>query len=76
MKTTIEVKDRKEAEHLRNGLEDPATRAFVVVMGALAQLPSKRAKMRVLTFVRDYFDEQDELTRKQDVLLTRKDAEQ
>lgn len=59
MKATIEVTDRKEAEHIRAGLGDPATRAFVIVMGALAALPSNRARARVLNFVRDYFDEND-----------------
>ena len=62
MKTTINVKDRKEAEHIRNGLEDPAVRAFVVTMGALLVLPSDRARLRVLNFVRDHFDEQKDPT--------------
>ena len=57
MKATIEVKDRKEAEHIRNGLADEATRAFVIVMGALSTLPSDRARARVLNYVRDYFEE-------------------
>ena len=59
MKANIEVKDRKEAEQIRTGLEDPTTRAFVTVMGVLAALPSDRARARVLNFVRDYFDEHD-----------------
>jgi hypothetical protein len=57
MKANIEVKDRKEAEAIRAGLDDPATRAFVVVMGALSTLPSDRARKRVMLFVQDYFDE-------------------
>jgi hypothetical protein len=57
MKTKIEVKDRKEAEQLRLGLSDPAVRAFVCVMGILGTLKSQRAKERVLTFVKDHFDE-------------------
>jgi hypothetical protein len=61
MKATIEVNDRREAEHIRNGLADPATRAFVVVMGALSVLPSNRARKRMLQFVADYFDEQGSL---------------
>ena len=60
MKATIEVADRKEADHIRTGLADPSVRAFVVVMGALAALPSDRARARVLNYVRDYFDEADE----------------
>jgi hypothetical protein len=55
MKATIEVADRKEADAIRAGLDDPAVRACVVVMGALATLPI-RARMRVLEFVRDHFD--------------------
>jgi hypothetical protein len=59
MKATIEVADRKEADAIRVGLEDPTVRACVVVMGALATLPI-RARMRVLEFVRDHFDERTE----------------
>lgn len=59
MKATIEVKDKAEREAIRAGMADPAVRAFVVVMGALAQLPSDRARSRVMQFVRDHFDEQD-----------------
>jgi hypothetical protein len=56
MTATIEVNSRKEAAAIRTGLEDPATRAFVIVMGELSKLPSNRARRRVLEFVRDYFD--------------------
>lgn len=58
MKATIEVKDRKEGEHIRTGLEDPAVRAFVIVMGVLKALPTDRARIRVLSYVSDFFDEQ------------------
>jgi hypothetical protein len=57
MKANIEVDNRKEAEAIRAGLEDPATRAIVIVMGALSTLPNARARKRVLEFVRDYFEE-------------------
>jgi hypothetical protein len=60
MKATVDVKDRKEAEHLRNGLEDPAVRAFVVVMGALAALKTDRARQRVMNYVTDLLAEQDQ----------------
>lgn len=53
----IEVKDRQEAEQLRVGLSDPAVRAFVQVMGTLGTLKSQRTKERVLTYVKDHFDE-------------------
>jgi hypothetical protein len=61
VKTTIEVKDRKEGEHIRTGLEDPAVRAFVVIMGVLKTLPTDRSRARVLTYVNDLLseDEQD-----------------
>jgi hypothetical protein len=61
VKATIEVTDRKEADAIRAGLEDPSVRATVVVMGALATLPI-RARVRVLEFVRDHFDERTEGT--------------
>jgi hypothetical protein len=57
MKANIEVDNRKEADAIRTGLEDPATRAFVIVMGALSTLPSDRARKRVLQYVADYFEE-------------------
>jgi hypothetical protein len=57
MKATIEVNDRKEADAIRTGLEEPTTRAFVIIMGALSTLPSDRARRRVLDFIWDYFDE-------------------
>lgn len=68
MKATIEVKDRREAEHIRNGLADPATRAFVVVMGALSTLPSDRARKRVMQFVVDHFDENPSRARDPDAV--------
>jgi hypothetical protein len=59
MKATIQVANRNEAEALKAGLEDPATRAIVLVMGALSELPNDRARARVLTYVRDYFEDKD-----------------
>ena len=50
MKATIEVTDRKEAECLRLGLADPATRALVKTIGALSELP-RAAQRRVLEWV-------------------------
>ena len=60
MKTYIEVKDRKEAKQLKLGLEDPAVRAFVRVMGVLSTLPTDRTRARVLHYVEDHFNEQAE----------------
>jgi demethoxyubiquinone hydroxylase (CLK1/Coq7/Cat5 family) len=59
MKAMIEVQDRKEARHIRAGLLDPATRAVVIVMGALSSLPSDRSRMRVLSYVEDLLDESE-----------------
>lgn len=57
MKTTIEVKDRKEAQLIKTALADPATRALVMVMGALLPLRSDRARARVLAYVSDKLNE-------------------
>jgi len=57
MKTKIEVKDRKEGELIRQGLEDPETRALVKIMGALQKLPNDWARARTLNFVNDMIDE-------------------
>ncbi len=59
MKVRIEVKDRHEAQAIREGLLDPATRALVIVMGLLRPLSSDRSRARVLTYVVDKFDEAD-----------------
>lgn len=61
MKATIEVKDRKEAEQIRQGLEDPVVRALVCIMGALNALPSDRSRVRVLTYVNDLMNEKNGL---------------
>ena len=59
----IEVKSHQEGEQLRLGLSDPAVRAFVLVMGTLGTLKSQQAKERVLTLVKDHFDEMDHADR-------------
>jgi len=60
MKTYIEVKDRKEAKQIKLGLQDEAVRAFVRVMGVLSTLPTQRARQRVMRYVEDQFNEQQE----------------
>jgi len=60
MRAGIDVESRDEADLIRKGLEDPAVRALVKVMGALSALPSDRAKKRVMAHVIDYFEEQAE----------------
>jgi hypothetical protein len=59
MKTTIEVKDRKEADLIKIALDDPTTRAFVQVVGALLPL-TPRERARVMNFVSDKVDEDRE----------------
>lgn len=59
MKATIEVKDRRESEAIRTGLDDPAVRAFVVIVGTLSPL-TKRHQSRVLQYVKDALEEQAE----------------
>lgn len=57
MKTTIEVTDRREADAIKTALDDPTTRAFVVVVGTLLPLTDRERK-RVMMFVSDKLDEQ------------------
>ena len=64
-KLTISCSTKKERDAIKLALEDETTRAFVVVMGNLLQLPSDRARMRVLQFGSDKLDEE-----KPDDLLT------
>jgi len=51
MKATIEVKDRREAEAIRSGLNDPKLRAMVVIAGTLQNLPNKRDQQRVMEYI-------------------------
>jgi hypothetical protein len=57
MKSTIEVKDRKEADLIKTALDDPTTRAFVQVVGALLPL-SPKARQRVMMFVAGELEEE------------------
>lgn len=57
MKTYVDVSNRKEAVLLRRGLEQEDVRALVLVMGALAVLPTDRARVRALRFVSDMLTE-------------------
>lgn len=60
MKVSVQVKDRAEGTALQAGLEDPAVKAFVVLMGIMSKLPSDRSRNRVLTYVADHLAEQNE----------------
>ena len=53
MKTPVEVLNRREAASLQRAMADPTVRAFVLIMGALLELPSDRARRRVLEFAID-----------------------
>lgn len=59
MKVAIEVKDKGEAAAVKAAMADPTTRAFVLVMGALVQLPSDKSRKRVLEFVSSSLAEAD-----------------
>jgi len=59
VKATIEVKDRKEADAIRIALADPVVYASVVIIGLLKPF-SKRAQTRILTYVTDKMDEDEE----------------
>lgn len=48
----------KEANLIRRGLADPTVRALVKVIGALAALPTDRARVRALRLVEDRLAEQ------------------
>jgi hypothetical protein len=60
MKVAIPVKNRQEADALKRGLADPGVLAFVVVVGALMELPTDRARLRTLQFAKDHLDEHAE----------------
>ena len=53
MRAFFEAESHKEAKLIRRGLDDPRVRAFVKVMGVLLELPSDRARIRVLNYVAD-----------------------
>jgi hypothetical protein len=60
MKTSIDVSNRKEGELIKRALEDRQVRAFVNVMGALMELPTIRARARVLRYFEDRLTEDED----------------
>ena len=60
MKTTVTVKDRQEAAAVCTAWNDQPTRALILIMGTLLQLPNDRARYRVLQFVTDKLAEDAE----------------
>lgn len=59
MKISVEVENREEGRQILAGLGDPEVRAFVRIAGALLPL-SERARQRVLRFVADRLEEEEE----------------
>jgi hypothetical protein len=59
MKTSITVKDKSEARAVQAAMSDAAVRAFVIVAGVLSELPSDRARQRVLLYVQDLANDPD-----------------
>jgi len=56
MKANIDVKDRREADAIKRGLEDPELRAIAVLMGTLTSLTPTEQR-RVLTWVTDRLED-------------------
>ena len=54
----VQANTEDEARAIEVALGDPTTRAFVLVMGALLQLPTDRARRRVLRWAADKIDEE------------------
>ena len=59
MKTTIEVRNRKEGKLIRAGLKDPETRALVKIMGALDPIETKEMKRATLDFATKMMRDRD-----------------
>ena len=59
MKTTIHANNKDEARAIQIGMTDPAVRAFVIICGLLEQLPSQRARNRVLQYANDLASDPD-----------------
>jgi len=59
-KITVEVKDKSQLEAIQRAVEHEDVRAFLVVVGTLAEFKSDRARKRILVYVADHFAERDE----------------
>jgi len=59
MKTTIEVKDKKEGDAIKRAMDDPEIRAFVVISGVLLPF-SVPTRKRMMAFVAGHFEEHDD----------------
>jgi len=54
MKTTIDVENRREADAIKIGLDDPVMRAMVMVTGVLVSL-SERDQAQVMGYISERF---------------------
>lgn len=57
VKIAVEVEKRAHKRILEEALAKPDIHAFVLCIGILGRLPSDRARVRVLTFVNDIFND-------------------
>lgn len=55
---TLEVGNEQEKAAVDAAMADPATRAFVLVMGTLLKLPTDQARRRVLAYTQDRLKEE------------------
>ncbi len=53
MKVSVQANNKDEARAIQVGMSDPAVRAFVIICGLLEQLPTQRARNRVLQYAND-----------------------
>jgi hypothetical protein len=53
MKVSVQANNKDEARAIQVGMNDPAVRAFVIICGLLEQLPTQRARNRVLQYAND-----------------------
>jgi hypothetical protein len=59
MRAKVVVTSRAEQRAVEVAMQDPAVRAFVVICGILKDLPSDRARLRVLGYVQDLATDPD-----------------
>ncbi len=60
MQAMIDVESMEDKAAVELAMTDPMVRAFVLIAGTLAALPSDRARSRVLSWAYDRCDEQRE----------------
>lgn len=60
-KVSVMAKNKVEAKAIQVAMNDPAVHAFVVVIGILNELPTDRARARVLRYVEEMMNDPDRL---------------